>query len=78
MSDRNSGEEILVFLLGGVIGSAMGFLFATQSGKDTRKKVKIFFDDIGEKTGEILEEGRGTIEELVHPSHSGNGKTVKK
>lgn len=76
MSDRNAGAEILVFLLGGLIGSAVGFMYATQSGKDTRKKVKIFFDDIGEKTGEIIEEGKATVEELMHPSSA--AKHVKK
>jgi len=68
MSERKSGETFLVFLLGGVVGACLGLLFAPKSGKETRKKVKIFFDDIGEKTGELIEEGKDKIEELVRSS----------
>lgn len=70
MSENNGGETILVFLLGGAIGACLGLLFAPQSGKETRKKVKILFDDLGEKTGELIEEGRSRIEGIVHPPKS--------
>ncbi|HAM39439.1 MAG TPA: hypothetical protein DCP53_08630 [Elusimicrobia bacterium] len=68
MSERKSGETILAFLIGGAIGACLGLLFAPQSGKETRKKVKIFAESIGEKTGELIEEGKEKIEELVHSS----------
>ncbi|OGS46595.1 MAG: hypothetical protein A2539_08780 [Elusimicrobia bacterium RIFOXYD2_FULL_34_15] len=68
MSEKKSGETILAFLLGGAIGACLGLLFAPKSGKETRKKVKMFFDEISEKTGEIIEEGKDKIEELVHSS----------
>jgi gas vesicle protein len=74
MNGRSGGEAILALLLGGAIGAGVGMLFATQSGRETRKRVKVFFDDVGEKTGEILEEGRETVEELVHPSKSTSKK----
>lgn len=64
MSEKNNGDTILAFLLGGAIGACLGLLFAPKSGKETRKKVKIFFDDIGEKTGELIEEGKEKFEEL--------------
>ena len=68
MSEHNGGEAILALLLGTVIGAGLGLFYATQSGKETRKKVKIFIDGVGVKTGELIEEGMETIEELVHPS----------
>ena len=68
MSERKSGETILAFLIGGAIGACLGLLFAPQSGKETRKKVKIFAESIGEKTGELIEDGKEKIEELVHSS----------
>jgi gas vesicle protein len=67
MSENNGGDAILALLLGGVIGVGLGLFYATQSGSESKKKVKIFFDDIGEKTGELIEEGRETFAELVHP-----------
>ncbi len=66
MSERNNGEMILVFLLGGALGAYLGTRFALQSGKETKKKVKIFFDGIGEKTGELIEEGKEKIEKFVN------------
>jgi gas vesicle protein len=74
MSEHNGGEAILALLLGGAIGAGLGLYFATQSGKETRKKVKVFVDGVGEKTGEIIDEGRDTIEELVHPSRQNSKK----
>ncbi len=71
MSEHNGGEAILALLLGGAIGAGLGVFFATQSGKETRKRVKVFFDDVGIKTGELMEEGKETIEELVHPRSNG-------
>ena len=68
MSERKSSETILAFFIGGAIGACLGLLFAPQSGKETRKKVKIFAESIGEKTGELIEEGKEKIEELVHSS----------
>lgn len=64
MSEKNNGDTILALLLGGAIGACLGLLFAPKSGKETRKKVKILFDDIGEKTGELIEEGKEKIEEV--------------
>lgn len=74
MSERNDGAAILALLLGGAVGAGLGIFFATQSGKETRRRVKIFFDDVGEKTGEIIEEGRDTVEELVHPAKTSGKK----
>lgn len=48
MSERSSGETILAFMLGGLIGAALGVLYAPASGKETRKKLNEVTDDIKE------------------------------
>ncbi|MCE5300394.1 MAG: YtxH domain-containing protein [Spirochaetia bacterium] len=68
MSGQNVGEVILALLLGTAVGAGLGLFYATQPGKESRKRVKVFIDGVGEKTGELMEEGKETMEELVHPS----------
>jgi gas vesicle protein len=65
MSERNSGEVILAFLLGSVVGACIGILFAPAPGKDTRKKLKDMMEDIGEKTEGAFEEGKEKVEEII-------------
>jgi len=66
MSDRNSsGETILAFLLGGIIGGCLGILFAPKSGKETREKLKTLLEDLGEKAEDFIEEGKDKIEDFV-------------
>ncbi len=54
MSERSSGETILAFLLGGIIGAAIGVLYAPSSGKETRKKLKDVADDLRESVDEFV------------------------
>ncbi|MBN1823546.1 MAG: YtxH domain-containing protein [Endomicrobiales bacterium] len=72
MSDKNSGEVILAFILGAVVGGVLGMLYAPAPGKETRKKLHELSDELAEKmediegevkskTKEIVEEGRGKI-----------------
>ncbi len=72
MSDRNSGEIILAFILGGLVGAALGIIYAPSSGKETRRKLKDMGedltdklenigDDIKAKTTQIVSEGRDSI-----------------
>ncbi|MFH2069887.1 MAG: YtxH domain-containing protein [Elusimicrobiota bacterium] len=65
MSDRNSGEAILSFLLGGLIGAAVGLLFAPKPGRETREKLKVLIDELGEKAEDIFEEGKDKVEGFV-------------
>ena len=55
MSENSAGETISAFLLGGIIGAALGILFAPASGKETREKVCEWMDETKEKTKEKLE-----------------------
>jgi len=66
MSDRgSSGETILAFLLGGIIGGCLGILFAPKSGKETREKLRVLLEDLEEKAEDWLEEGKDKVENFV-------------
>jgi gas vesicle protein len=66
MNLRSSGESLLALLLGGAIGAGLGLLFAERTGKSTRRRIKVFVDGVGEKTGELIEDGRDSVEDIVH------------
>jgi gas vesicle protein len=66
MSDRKNGARLAAFLLGGAIFAGLGLLMAPQSGKETRKKVKRFFDDVCGKAEELMDDGREKIEKITN------------
>jgi gas vesicle protein len=70
MSDRSSGETLLVFVLGGLVGACLGVLFAPQKGKDTRRKLKALVEEIGEKAEDLIEEGKEKYGEIISKSAS--------
>jgi len=47
MSDR-SGNVVLAFLLGGLVGAGIAMLYAPASGEETRRKIKESMDDAGD------------------------------
>jgi len=70
----SSGSVLLSFLLGGVVGAGLALLFAPQSGRETREKIRELTDDVKEKaTGyanqakekaaSLVEEGKGFYDE---------------
>jgi gas vesicle protein len=58
----NSGETVLAFLLGGVVGAAIGILLAPSSGEETRRKIGDWLDESRKKAGDFVEEKR----EILH------------
>lgn len=61
MAENNSGESILSFLLGGVVGAALGLLLAPRSGEETRKLLADWLEENREKVKEALEKERESL-----------------
>jgi len=67
MSEHNStGEVILAFVLGGILGAAAGLLFAPASGKETRKKIKDMSEDLEEKAEGLVGEVKDKAAHFAH------------
>jgi len=56
MSEKNSSGIALAFILGGLIGVALGVLYAPGSGKETRKKIKNITGDLIDNAGDFVED----------------------
>ena len=54
MSDNK--DTFLVFLLGGIVGAAIGILYAPKSGKETRKNIKRLSEDIVDNVNDFSED----------------------
>jgi gas vesicle protein len=65
MSEHNSGESILAFLLGAAIGAALGILFAPAAGKDTRKKLLEAVEDLQDKAEDMAIQTKEKVKEKV-------------
>lgn len=70
----SSGTVFMAFILGGAVGAGLAILFAPQSGKETRDKIRGLADDAKEKASQYteqmkdkiastIEEGKGLLEE---------------
>ena len=56
MSEGKAGMKMFCsFLTGAAIGAGLALLFAPQSGKETRKKIKEFSDKVGDDVKENVE-----------------------
>ena len=60
-----SGSVLLSFLLGGVVGAGLALLFAPQSGRETRQKIKDLADDVKEKSAEYVNQAKEKATSLV-------------
>ncbi len=59
-------RSILVpFLVGGVVGAAIGLLLAPKSGRDTRKQIKDFAVDGKERIAAAIGKGREFYTETI-------------
>jgi gas vesicle protein len=64
VSEQNRGPEtLLAFLLGAAVGVAAGLLLAPRSGKETRRRVQRWVDDLEDRGADLLEEGKELLEE---------------
>jgi gas vesicle protein len=74
MSNRDSGEVVLSFLLGALVGAALGILYAPRSGKETRMKLRDLGEDLGDKINDIKEE---VVEKAEHIVEEGKEKLAE-
>lgn len=66
----NTASVILAFLAGGIVGGALGILFAPKSGKETRNDITRAVTDATEKTGELTQEAVQKLEALIEDAKS--------
>lgn len=61
MAENNSGESILAFLVGGLIGGALGVLLAPRKGSETREMLTDWLEEKREKTKSFVKEERDAL-----------------
>jgi gas vesicle protein len=54
------------FIIGGLIGAALGILYAPKSGKETREGICHSTEELLEKAKEQFEEASRKLEQLAH------------
>jgi len=58
-----SGDSLSAFLLGGLVGVVVGLLWAPRTGKETRRRVQRWIDDLEITGQDFVEEGKQLIDE---------------
>jgi len=74
MNEKDTGSFAIGFLVGAVVGVAIGFLYAPKAGKETRAMLKEKAMEVKEKAGEVTEKakeaateaGKKVIDKLGH------------
>ena len=67
MSEKDTGASFAVgFLLGAVVGVAIGFLYAPKPGRETRTMLKEKAETAAEKAKETAEKAREAAVEAEH------------
>ncbi|OPY87804.1 MAG: YtxH-like protein [Smithella sp. PtaU1.Bin162] len=70
MSERN-GDLLKGLIIGGLIGAALGILYAPKSGKETR-------EDIARKTEELMNKAKEEYEKAVIKSKQAYEAAIKR
>jgi len=63
MSSDNAGENVIFFVVGGLVGAAAGLLLAPRSGKETRAKLEDWLEDRRERGEELLSKIKEVVPE---------------
>ena len=66
-NDRGSGAAavLLAFLFGGAIGALAALMYAPESGRRTRVRIRRLTEDLQERAVDVAEEVRERVEEAV-------------
>lgn len=71
---NSNAKMILGVLAAGAVGVAVGMLLAPEKGSELRKSIKGSIDDLGEKIGDLVTEGKeklmGVADELKTQANS--------
>ncbi|TVR76411.1 MAG: YtxH domain-containing protein [Chitinophagaceae bacterium] len=76
--EKGNGKVLFALLAGAAVGTAMGLLFAPNSGKDTRKQVSESFKDLNEKLTKETEQITQKAKELLNKSEETLNKVKAK
>lgn len=77
MSDKGSKNFLYGFILGGIVGAALAFLYAPRTGKELRDSIKNgtgktiseldgYFEYARNSVGQVVNEAKKKSEELVN------------
>jgi gas vesicle protein len=55
----------LSLMVGMVLGTGLGLLIAPQSGTRTRRQIKNMMEDAGERAGELAEDAKEAVTDIV-------------
>jgi len=79
MADQNdSGNAFLSFLLGAAAGAVVGLLWAPRAGKETRKKIQSWADDMQERGEDLYRTGRQKGEDYIRQGKEKVNEGVEK
>ncbi len=53
---RESGSNLLAFLVGGLMGAGLALLFAPRSGRETREQIREYAKDLESKVKDQVED----------------------
>jgi gas vesicle protein len=57
----SAGSIFLSFLLGGIVGAGLTFLFAPKSGSETRQRIRELAEDMRGKTKDYVDDVKGKV-----------------
>jgi gas vesicle protein len=64
--EMSTDDCVKGFIVGGLIGAALGILYAPKSGKETRDGIRHSTEELLEKAKEQFEDASRKIEQLAH------------
>ena len=83
MDERS--QVLVATMFGAVVGGIFGCLYLTERGRRVRDRIEPLFDTIIdelqqtrntlEKAREAVEEGRRTVDDVLHPSSESSSKS---